>query len=216
MALLPRHWPVVPTVLVALAVLAMVGLGVWQLQRHEEKQAVIALLRSNLDKGAVAFPKMGPVAPEMLFRRSSFHCLQVESWTSEAGRAADGSSGFRSIAHCSTGAEGPGALVALGVARRPDLRPNWTGGTISGRIVEEPDHRSLLAHLTGPKLVLRPMLVADASPDPQFKAPAPPDVASVPDNHFGYAIQWFLFAVIALVIYVIALRHREGRQGGDS
>lgn len=216
MALFPRHWPVVPTMLVALAVLAMIGLGVWQLQRHEEKQAVSALLRSNLDKGAVAFPAMGPVAPEMLFRRSSLHCLRVESWTSEAGRAANGSSGFRSIAHCSTGAEGPGALVDVGVARRPDLRPNWTGGPISGRIVEEPDHRSLLAHLTGPKLVLRPMLVADASPDPQLQTPAPPDVASVPDNHFGYAIQWFLFAAIALVIYVIALRHREGRQGGDS
>lgn len=221
MAVLPRRWPLLPTLLVALAALAMIGLGIWQLQRHHEKRAVIALLRSNISKPPVAFPRLGPVPPEMLFRSSSLHCLRVEGWTVEAGKAADGSSGFRSIAHCSTGAEGPGALVQVGIGARPDLRPQWTGGTVSGHIVEEPDHRSLLAHLTGPKQVLRPMLVASTSPDPQLKASAPPSIESIPDNHFGYAIQWFLFAGVAVLIYVLALARREGarregRSAGDS
>jgi len=30
----------------------------------------------------------------------------------------------------------------------------------------------------------------------------------VPNNHLAYAVQWFLFALVAGVIYVIALRRR--------
>ncbi len=211
MSWLPRRWPLVPSLLVGLAVAVMIGLGVWQLQRSAQKSAAIALIRDNPAKPPIAYAPLGPVAPDMLFRRSSLHCLAVDNWRAEAGRAADGTSGFRYIAHCTTGAEGPGALVALGVGGRPDMKPGWTGGTISGWIVEEPDHRSLLAHTTGPKVVLRPMLVADASPDPQLKASAPPRVDDIPNNHFSYAIQWSLFAAIALVIYVLALRRREDR-----
>lgn len=216
MAVFPRRWPIVPTLLVGLAALAMVGLGVWQLQRHGEKRAAIALIRSNLDKPAVIYPKLGPVQPDMLFRRSATHCLRVESWTTDAGRAADGSTGFRLIAHCSTGAEGPGALIEAGVAARPDLRPQWNGGPVSGWIVEEPDHRSLLGHLTGPKITLRPMLIADNPLDPALKAPAPPQIETIPNNHLGYALQWFAFAIIALLIYGIALSRRQRGEGRDS
>lgn len=212
----PRRWPLVPTLLVLLAVLAMVGLGIWQLQRRTQKEAMIALIRSNAGRPAAAFPRFGPVPPELLFRSSSLQCLWIEGWTSEAGRAADGSAGFRYIARCRTGAEGPGALVELGVGARPDLKPAWNGGAVEGWIAEEPDHRSLLSHLTGPSVVLRPMLVAQASPDTRLKAPARPDVANIPNNHLGYAIQWFGFAVSALIIYMIALGTRQARGQGDS
>lgn len=212
----PRRWPLMPTLLVTLAVLAMVGLGVWQLQRRAEKEAMIALIRANMGKPATTFPQLGPVAPEMLFRPSSVQCLSVEGWSLGAGRAADDSSGFRYIAHCRTGAEGPGALIELGVGTRPDLMPAWKGGEIRGWIAREPDHRSLLAHLTGPDIVLRPMLVAHMSPDERLKAPAPPRIENIPNNHLAYAIQWFAFALIAAVIYVLALARRQSRQAGDS
>ena len=39
-------------------------------------------------------------------------------------------------------------------------------------------------------------------------ANARPDPATIPNNHLSYAIQWFLFALTALVIYGIALRKR--------
>ncbi|MGE4430258.1 MAG: SURF1 family protein [Sphingobium sp.] len=216
MAFFPRRWPIVPTVLVAAVALGMAGLGVWQLQRHDQKRAAIALIRANLDKPAVAYPKLGPVPPEMLFRRSATQCLRVESWSTDAGKAADGSTGFRLIAHCSTGAEGPGTLIEAGIAARPDLKPRWNGGQVSGWIVEEPDHRSLLGHLTGPKVTLRPMLIADVALDPALKAAAPPQIASIPNNHLGYALQWFAFAIIALLIYGIALSRRQSAQDRDS
>ena len=137
------------------------------------------------------------------------HCLRVVGWQVEAGRAADGTSGFRYIAQCATGAEGQGALVALGVGGRPDMKPAWTGGTVSGWISKEPDHRSLIEQMTGPELVLRPMLVAGASPIAELKSSNPPKVDDIPNNHMSYAFQWFSFAAIALIIYVLALKRRE-------
>ena len=41
---------------------------------------------------------------------------------------------------------------------------------------------------------------------------AAPDPRDVPNNHLSYAVQWFLFAVTALVIYGLALRKRWREQ----
>jgi len=38
---------------------------------------------------------------------------------------------------------------------------------------------------------------------------APPSTASIPNNHRFYAIQWFSFALIALIIYGLAVRKRS-------
>ncbi len=212
----PRKWPLLPTLLVLCAVAAMIGLGLWQLKRAGQKEALIHEVRHNPALPPRAFPATGPVMPEMTFRRSSLHCLRVVGWQIEAGRAADGSSGFRYIAQCATGAEGQGALVALGIGDRPDMKPAWTGGTIAGWIGKEPDHRSLLGQLIGPEVVLRPMLVAAQPPIPALKPSAPPRVDDIPNNHRSYAFQWFSFAVIALIIYVLALKRREVKAGEAS
>ena len=37
-----RKLPLIPTILVALAVAAMIGLGIWQLERRKEKEALLA------------------------------------------------------------------------------------------------------------------------------------------------------------------------------
>ncbi|MGK2910089.1 MAG: SURF1 family protein [Sphingobium sp.] len=202
-----RRLPILPTILVLLAVATMIGLGVWQLQRRQEKEAAIAVLRMNPAKPSVTFPKLPPVDPDLMFRKSSVHCLRVTGWREEAGRAADGSTGLRAIAECSTGAEGPGALVNIGVSPFSGTKPNWTGGQIEGWISQEPDHRSFLTRLYGKAPPLRPMLIA-RTPAPGLKAAAPPHVDDIPDNHLAYAVQWFLFAGVALIIYIIAVRKR--------
>lgn len=203
-----RRFPLIPTLLVALAVATMIGLGIWQFQRKHQKDAAIAVLRQNHARRAIAFPRLPPVDPQQMFRPSSIHCLRVIGWIEEAGKAADGSSGFRYIAQCATGAEGPGVLVNAGVAPRAGLKPAWNGGQVAGWISEEPDHRSLLVRLSGKVPPLRPMLIA-RTPAPGLKAAAPPHVDDIPNNHLAYAVQWFLFAGVALVIYVLALRRRN-------
>ncbi|WP_420143788.1 SURF1 family cytochrome oxidase biogenesis protein [Sphingobium sp.] len=200
--------PLIPTILVALAVLTMIGLGIWQFQRRAEKEAALALAAANPGRPAVAFPKLPPVEPEILFRPSSVHCLRVVGWRVEAGRAADGTSGYRHIAECATGAEGPGVLIAVGVGQKPDDTPDWTGGQVAGWISQEPDHRALVTRIDGKAPPLRPMLIARQAPA-GLKPVAPPSASEVPNNHLAYAVQWFFFAAVAVGIYILALRRRN-------
>jgi surfeit locus 1 family protein len=198
---------IIPTVVVALAVAAMIALGVWQLQRAQWKERLLARYEINLKLLPTTFPKTGPVPEDAMFRTSQVNCLRVTEWRTEGGRTANGQSGYRHIAACMTGAEGQGALVDLGVAKDPKFKPTWTGGIVDGRITTEPNHASLIAGLFGNAPVLRPMLVADR-PAPGLIASAPPRTDDVPNNHRAYAVQWFIFAGIALAIYLIALRRR--------
>jgi len=42
-----------------------------------------------------------------------------------------------------------------------------------------------------------------------FRPSVPPSIDQIPNNHRAYAVQWFLFAAIAAVIFLIALRRRN-------
>ena len=59
------------------------------------------------------------------------------------------------------------------------------------------------------------MRLVAATPGPGLSASAPPSPVTIPNNHLSYAIQWFLFAGIALVIYVLALRGRRRKEAGN-
>jgi surfeit locus 1 family protein len=203
-----KRLPVVPTLIVGLAVAAMIALGVWQLQRRDEKQVLIARYAANLDLPPMAFPALAPVPHEAMFRKSRIQCLRVAAWRSEAGRSAQGRSGYRHIADCVTGAEGPGAFVDVGISSDPTQKVAWNGGAIDGVITTEPNHASLIGRLFGRETVLRPMLVA-TQPAPGLVASVPPDPADVPNNHLAYAVQWFVFAAIGLLIYALALKRRD-------
>jgi surfeit locus 1 family protein len=203
-----KRIPIVPTLIVVLACAAMIGLGFWQLQRLDQKEALLKLYRANLSRPAISLPTMGPVPTESLFRRTSANCVRIEQWHSEAGQSQDGGGGFRWIAQCSTGAEGLGLIVDMGVTRALIARPDWTGGEVSGLITTEPDHGSLIASLFGKRSVLRPMIVSDSAA-PGLKPSAKPNPDDIPNNHLAYAIQWFIFAAIAALIYGLALRRQN-------
>ena len=204
----PRRWPILPTLLVAAAVATMVALGVWQINRAAEKDALLALFDRNAAMTAtVALPQSGPIPPEALFRRSSGNCLEVIGWRQLGGRTADGTTGYRHIAECKTGAEGPGFVADMGLAEDPQYVPTWRGGEVEGVITEEPVEGGLWATITGTRPIPRPMLVA-SRPPAGLLASTPPDPSSVPNNHIAYAVQWLLFALAAAVIYVLALRQR--------
>lgn len=199
-----KRIPLLPTVLVILAVAAMIGLGLWQLlDRRPAKLAYIARLERNPALPSVAFPRFPD--DTLLFRRAGGYCLQPMSIT----LAGAGSAGFRAIAACRTGAEGPGMLVQLGTTRDPKATPRWSGGPVSGYLTHAPDARPLIATLFNHE-PQRMMLVSSAplaglSPNPA------PDVGTVPNNHLAYAGQWFFFAAVAAIIYALALRRRWTR-----
>lgn len=200
--------PLIPTVLVALAVAAMIGLGVWQLDRRQQKEAMLAQLADNPAKPPVAFPRPGADAESLLFRRSGLFCLEPVSWTSAGGMGVNGRRGWRQIATCRTGVEGPGAMVDIGVAADPRAKPQWRGGEVTGRLAHAPDSRPSILKLFAGERAPSYMLVAD-QPLAGLEPTQPPAPDSIPNNHLAYAVQWFLFAAAAVVIYLLALRWRD-------
>lgn len=189
-----KSWPVIPTILVTLAVATMIGLGVWQLQRKSEKEALLGRYESAAGLPAVAWPAVPDPDNLPLFRKSSLMCIKVAGWQSVSGTSAAGKAGFAHVASCQTGgAEGPGAKVAIGWSPRPE-NPVWQGGAVSGVIA--PDKPQLIKLVSG-------------DPVPGLDQLAAPSPEQIPNNHLLYAIQWFIFAAAAAIIYVLAVRKRR-------
>jgi surfeit locus 1 family protein len=201
-----KRVPIVATILVVLAVAAMIGLGVWQLQRRQEKLAELAVLAANPAKPAIAFP-IPAIGDDLLFRRAGAFCLKPVSFALDGA----GKAGFRVIARCATGAEGPGFSVQLGTTHDPEFKPRWTGGKVNGTIGHAPSSTPLIARLVDKGAPRELLLVAD-TPAAGLAANEMPSIESIPNNHLAYAVQWFLFAGIAVIIYLLALR-RRARKG---
>lgn len=194
--------PLLATLLVAAAVAAMIALGLWQLlDRRPQKEAFLAQLAANPTRAPIAFPRFPDETA--LFRRAGAFCLEP----TEIKRAGAGAAGFRLIAHCRTGAEGPGLRVQIGTTRDPEKMVAWRGGAVRGWIAHAPDARPLIATATDP--APRELMLVMDPPAAGLNANTPPSLESIPNNHLAYAVQWFAFAAVATVIYLIALRRRR-------
>jgi surfeit locus 1 family protein len=196
-----RRIPIVATLLVAIAVAAMVALGVWQIHRAHWKEGLLAQYRHAETLPPISWPTVMPKQDQLpLFRHATGVCLQPVGKRAVAGENTAGEPGYAQIVDCRTSAEGPGMSVEVGWSKNPNARVNWRGGPVSGII--GPDRRSMMR------------LVA-ATPPPGLEASAPPSLSSIPNNHRFYAVQWFAFAALALLIYVLALRKRLTQEPGD-
>lgn len=189
-----RRVPLLPTLLVALAVVAMIALGVWQLHRRAWKEALLAQYSRAATLSPVAWPAVPPRDDALLFRRATGFCLQVTGWRTIAGRNLKDEPGWAHIAACRTGAEGPGMAADMGWSSSSDAPKSWHGGAVRGTIAPDRLHQIRLVSAT-------------AAPGLQPSAPPSPD--SIPNNHLLYAIQWFTFAVAAALIYALALKRRR-------
>lgn len=185
--------PIIPTIIVLVAVAVMVRLGFWQLDRKVEKEALLARYESALSQSAsVTWPRDAAQRAAAQYRRSSFACARVAGWSAVAGRNANDEAGWAHIADCE-GQGGGRAEIVLGWSNDPGS-PNWTGGTVGGTFLQSGAY--------GARLVTDP-------PQAGLAANARPDPHGLPNNHLLYATQWFLFALAAGVIYALALRRRR-------
>jgi surfeit locus 1 family protein len=189
-----RKLPIIPTIVVLAAVAVMLGLGVWQLQRASEKQKLLQQYAEAEKLPPIAFPTL-PMSDKQLplFRHATGVCLRPVGRRTVPGEGSSGEPGYVHIVDCSTGAEGPGMSVAVGWSKDPNAKINWPGGPVSGIIA--PDNTTRLR------------LVAASAPQ-GLESVQPPSLSSIANNHRSYAIQWFLFAGIAALIYGLALRLR--------
>lgn len=189
-----RRLPLMPTLLVGAAVAAMIALGVWQLQRAEWKEGLLARYRqAQAMSASVPWPETEAAMEASLFRWSGFDCAQVTGVRTTAARSARGESGVAQVVRCALPGGGE-AEAALGWSLPTEI-VEWTGGPVTGVIGPGGEFGGILYAAQNPA-GLQPL--------------APPDPESLPNNHLAYAGQWFFFALTALVIYVLALRRRRG------
>lgn len=192
-----RRVPIVATAIVALAVGIMITLGIWQLGRADEKKAQLARYQRSLTMSSEAtWPQTAQEREAALYRRSQLTCTRVLGIEARAGHSQAGATGWAHLARCALPDDSQ-ALIALGWSSDP-APIRWSGGSVTGFV--------------GPSGKAGVRLVAEP-PQAGLAQLAAPDPRDVPNNHLSYAVQWFLFAATALVIYALALRKRWREAG---
>ncbi|MEW4448399.1 SURF1 family protein [Qipengyuania sp. JC766] len=189
-----KDFPPFASIVVLLAVGVMIGLGIWQLGRHQEKTALIAEYAAvDQDRPPVIFETIADNTEAKLYRPVSGICQTVRSIESGAGTAANGAKGWAHTANCVVG-DGLEVPVVLGWTLEPET-PSWDGGEFEGILAP------------GPRIVAEPALAG-------LGQLARPDPSDLPNNHLAYAGQWFFFALVALVIFALAVRGRAKKRDG--
>ena len=190
-----KRLPILPTVVVLIAVGIMVRLGFWQIDRMHQKQALLVRYAAAERFSADVPPsQFSGDRDAILYRHTAFACDHVTSRSAIAGLSAAGASGIAHTVQCQADADSTAVpvTVTLGWSINP-APPAWDGGEVAGTIAP--------MGKAGVRVVADPPL-AGLQPN------ARPDPKDLPNNHWSYAIQWFLFAATALVIYGLALRKR--------
>lgn len=231
----PRLWPTLFTIP---AVLMMLGLGTWQLDRLAWKTALIDSFESRVSAPPVAPPATVDDPSEWQFRhvRATGRFLNDKE-LQLTGRPFEGNAGFHVVTPFAVDG-GPTVLVNRGWVpmdrRRPEARPETLpAGTVTvdgivriagqkGYFVpdNEPQHdiwftvepAQMAKHLgIGP--------VADYYVDALRPSERPTvlpigAVASihVRNEHLQYAITWFLLALTLIVVYVIWHRQADRKE----
>lgn len=186
-----RRVPVLATFVVVAAIAVMIGLGIWQVQRAAWKEGLLATYAQADRLPPVAWPiAAGLNKQPPLFRRASGYCADPSGREARAGQNRSGEAGYVFFVDC---AGSGGGRVELGWSRNPRAAFDWSGGAVAGTVA--PDSKR------GSRLVLD-------TPPAGLEASARPSLSAISSNHRFYAIQWFAFAGIALVVYLLALRGR--------
>lgn len=209
------------TIVCAVAVIVLIGLGVWQVQRLQWKQGLIARAEAAAELASVPLETLATL-PNPEFRSTVLPCDFQDQPYIELQSIHDGQAGTRIIAACQ------GWLVDLGfvpdtVSARPARQPAAVPGiTAQVRKVEAPNafapppegnrfyarDSAAMSRALGVQGPVRPyVLFATGSAWPQWQAlepSAPPPAFS--NNHLGYAVTWFGLALAVIGFYIALLR----------
>lgn len=237
-----RRIPIIPTIIVLAAVATMIALGVWQLGRRAEKEALIAQYEAAQAQEGLQY--ITPSAPQAAYTRTISYCVDPSEQRVTAGRNARGENGWVHVARCTIGGSWPlteqncaarvslferelGPLPDAGARRKaiedclnpdPDLR--YLNDVLEPAEVvlgwsRSPDPVEWKGGFVGGTVVPTGELGFKIVADPPLAGLQPnakPDPADLPNNHLAYAGQWFFFALTALVIYGFAVRARIRKQ----
>jgi surfeit locus 1 family protein len=207
-----------------LSTAVLIWLGVWQIQRLQWKENVLAEMEAELTAAPVAVPanpdpqrdKWLPVEAQ---GRIGDQEILVQSSLKAVGP------GFRVIAPFDTGGrrilvdrgfirltdrdrERPAVEAAVvGNLHWPDETDGFTPGP-EGRLFFARDVALMAAEL-GTEPVL--LVVRRTNEDPLAVTPLPVTTAGIPNNHLQYAVTWFLMAAVwaGMTAFFVAQRRRK-------
>lgn len=203
-----RRVPIIPTLIVGFAVATMIVLGVWQLHRATWKEGLLASYRGAAHKPALHGLPADLSVDRLAFRRAHIVCRITNAPTMIGGSDRNGQPGFRNIVGCAL-IDGRRIMVDLGWTP-PTAKPvlPGVGQRIEGDGLLIPD-AVLAKRVLGAAPGATPLLLVLDGGVSGLGASIAPSIETIPNNHRAYAVQWFLFAAVALIIYAIALRKRR-------
>jgi cytochrome oxidase assembly protein ShyY1 len=242
-SLLRPRW-IVFHVLIAVLVVVMVSLGLWQLRRLDERQDRNTTVRERSELAAEPVTDwLDPASDAEAVAAAEWRPLSATGTFDDAAtvlvrnRTLDGAAGYHVVTPLVL--DGEAVLVNRGFIPRgpatdaptPPPAPDGTV-TVVGRarptqergLFGPPDpgdgtlteaHRIDIPRLAEqlPYPVLPAYLeLVGISPDPGAGQPVLLPLPALDDGpHLSYAIQWFLFSVLAVVGWVLAVRHSAAK-----
>ena len=201
---------VIPALFGLIGFAVLIALGVWQLQRMEWKQAMVSEISSRI--GAAPVPLPAVVTEADNFRPVALVGTVDGAPLRVLGAWRAGGTGYRIVAPVMSGNRR--VMVDLGVvpldagddivlprtALRITGNLNWPDDQNAG--TPEPDGTTWFARDIDPMaaaLNAEPIMVIARQVEPPLTVtPVPVGVEGIPDNHLGYAIQWFGLAAVWL------------------
>lgn len=200
-----------PLILGILGCVALIWLGIWQLQRMEWKQGLLDDIQRGIDGPPVALPET--VDPSMKYLPVSLQGTTTGQEIDVLSGTKDLGGGYQIVSSFVTD-DGRRILLDRGFvdqdhkrAPRPATRLqvignlHWPQETSSSTPAPNLDQNIWFARdvpAMAAALDTQPILVvaAQVAGDTQGVAPMPIGIEGIPNNHLSYAVQWFMIAVV--------------------
>jgi surfeit locus 1 family protein len=190
----------------------LIGLGLWQLDRLAWKEGVLADIEARIDADPVALPaapdaasdRYLPVTVSGTFDGSELRVLastrdtgaayrMIAAFDADDGRRIMVDRGLLPIETPDAPIAGQGATIT-GNLHWPDEIDGYTPAPDLGNNIWFARDVPAMAEALGTEPIL---IVARTIDGPASAAqPLPVDTAGIPNNHLGYAVQWFGMAAV--------------------
>ena len=238
-AVRPR-FPLVLTVLAVVLLGVLLALGVWQVQRMQWKEGLIAGAEAAAGQPPLPLAEALKLEnPE--FRRVLLTCrgLAAASFV-ELQSIENGDAGVRLVSACrpegveatllvdrgfvsaeisarpSVKAADTMPVVITGVLRRAPAPSALTPPPAEGRFYgRDAEAMARALKVVGPVSPFTVFATTSTNPDWQALKPSAPPAAFT-NNHLGYALTWFGLAVALIAFYAVLLRRRMTRKDTES
>jgi len=197
----------------------LIALGIWQLNRMAWKEGVLARIEARIHAAPVPLPTAVTEAGDeyrAVMVQGAFTGEFIELLAGQKGT----SPGVRIIEAFAT-ADGRRILIDRGFLEDSARSAPRTGGAteVTGHLLwpddtdsftPPPDPKTGLwfardLPAMAAKLNAEPALIVASEPTGDGIAPVPVDTSSIPNDHWGYAIQWFGLATVWAVMTLYLL-----------